>query len=314
MKWSYEDITCVGKISKDILESCKKRDDEDKSGEARNTSVERIEELSEQIKFLIKELELKTEELDNLNSKYNKIENEQSRNNQLVKSMREHQYVLRTTITDQDKMLAINGTANRQSSKKVAEVSVQTEQSDGITQVTLNLIEKSIERIVDEKLSNVVSRINASNKTYAETLRSVGNRDEMAGSTAGKKPTEDSRRITIDTRNELITRENEREVRANNFIIHGIEEKGEDLQDIKKNDSQIIKLFFEKVEVGAQPTHYIRLGKPNVKKKRPLKVLIENKHEKDKVMSNIKAIKRHGNGIWQNKCHRRSHNRRASRN
>ena len=53
---------CVGKISKDILESCKKRDDEDKSGEARNTSVERIEELSEQIKFLIKELELKTEE------------------------------------------------------------------------------------------------------------------------------------------------------------------------------------------------------------------------------------------------------------
>ena len=40
---------CVGKISKDILESCKKRDDEDKSGEARNTSVERIEELSEPI-------------------------------------------------------------------------------------------------------------------------------------------------------------------------------------------------------------------------------------------------------------------------
>ena len=56
--------TCVGKIS-----------------------VERIEELSEQIKFLINELELKTEELDNLNSKYNKIENEQSCNNQLVKSM-----------------------------------------------------------------------------------------------------------------------------------------------------------------------------------------------------------------------------------
>ena len=63
----------------------------------------------------------------------------------------------------------------------------------------------------------------------------------------------------------MIPREKEREVRANNFIIHGIEEKGEDLQDIKKNDSQIIKLFFEKVEAGAQPTHYIRLGKPNAK-------------------------------------------------
>ena len=76
-----------------------------------------------------------------------------------------------------------------------------------------------------------------------------------------------------------------REVRANNFIIHGIEEKGEDLQDIKKSDSQIIKLFFEKVEAGAQPTHNIRLGKHIAKKKRPLKVLMKNKHEKDKVMS-----------------------------
>ena len=88
----------------------------------------------------------------------------------------------------------------------------------------------------------------------------------------------------------MITREKEREVTANNFIIHGIEEKGEDLQDIQKSDSQIIKLFFEKVEVGAQPTHYIRLGKPNAKKKRPLKVLMENKHEKDKV-SNLRQLK-----------------------
>ena len=70
----------------------------------------------------------------------------------------------------------------------------------------------------------------------------------------------------------MITREKEREVRANNFIIHGIEEKGEDLQDIKKSDS------------------YIRLGKPNAKKKRPLKVLMENKHEKDKIMSNLRQL------------------------
>ena len=89
----------------------------------------------------------------------------------------------------------------------------------------------------------------------------------------------------------MITREKEREVRANNFIIHGIEEKSEDLQDIKKSDSQIIKLFFEKVEVGAQPTRYIRLGKPIAKKERPLKVLMENKHEKDKVMSNLRQLK-----------------------
>ena len=51
----------------------------------------------------------------------------------------------------------------------------------------------------------------------------------------------------IDTRNEMITQEKERELRA--WYIHGIEEKGESFEDIKKNDSQIIKLFLEKVEV-----------------------------------------------------------------
>ena len=143
---------CVGEISKDILESCEKRNDEVSRKETRETSGERVKEMREQIKSLTKEVELKTEELVNLNSKYNKIQNEHCRNNQLVKSMREHQDVLRTTINDQDKILAVNGTINRQINKEVAEVSAQTEQSDGITSDTLRIIENSLERIVDDKV------------------------------------------------------------------------------------------------------------------------------------------------------------------
>ena len=97
----------------------------------------------------------------------------------------------------------------------------------------------------------------------------------------------------------MISREKESEVRANNFIIRGIEEKGESFEDIKKNDSQIIKLFREKVEVGAQPKNYIRLGKPNAKKKRPLKVVMENKYEERKSNVKFKTTKRHGNRIWK---------------
>ena len=144
--------------------------------------------------------------------------------------MRKNQDVLRTTINDQDKMLAISGTINRQINKEVAEVSAQTEQSDGITSDTLRIIENSLERIIDDKLSNVISRINESNKTYAETLCSA-HREEIARSTAGKNTTEDFRRIVIDTRNEMITQEKEREVRANNYIIHGIGEKGESFEE-----------------------------------------------------------------------------------
>ena len=46
--------------------------------------------------LLPKEVELKTEEFDNLNSKYNTIQNVHCHNNQLFKSMQEHQDVLRT--------------------------------------------------------------------------------------------------------------------------------------------------------------------------------------------------------------------------
>ena len=38
----------------------------------------------------------------------------------------------------------------------------------------------------------------------------------------------------IDARNEMIIQEKEREVKENNFIIHGIDEKGENFEDMKK--------------------------------------------------------------------------------
>ena len=82
-------------------------------------------------------------------------------------------------------MLAINSTINRQINKGVAKVFAQTEQSDGITWDTLRIIENSLGRIVDDNLSNAISRINESNKMYAETLRSA-HREEIARSTAGK--------------------------------------------------------------------------------------------------------------------------------
>ena len=43
--------------------------------------------------------------------------------------------------------------------------------------------------------------------------------------------------------------------------------------------------------MGAQPKNYIRLGKLNAKKKRPLKVVMENKYEKENVMLNLRQLK-----------------------
>ena len=42
---------------------------------------------------------------------------------------------------------------------------------------------------------------------------------------------------------------------------------------------------------GGGLKNYIRLGNPNAKKKRPLKVVMENKYEKGKVMLNLRQLK-----------------------
>ena len=60
------------------------------------------------------------------------------------------QFVKIQTINDQDKMAQLTDKL-----VEVTEVSAQTEQSDWIASDTLRIIENSLERIVDDKLSNV---------------------------------------------------------------------------------------------------------------------------------------------------------------
>ena len=79
--------------------------------------------------------------------------------------------------------------------------------------------------------------------------------------------------------------------KSKNFIIHGLEEKGEDNDAIKINDAKTTELFFEKINIEAGPTKYFRLGKAEPNKRRPLKLEMATNSERDLVMSNLNLLK-----------------------
>ena len=97
--------------------------------------------------------------------------------------------------------------------------------------------------------------------------------------------------ILHEARNEQLVEEKEKEKRINNFITHGLQEKGDNTDAIHTNDASTVEIFFKKINIQACPAKYTRLGKPMPDKTRPLKVEMNNNAERDMVMDNLKHLK-----------------------
>ena len=78
----------------------------------------------------------------------------------------------------------------------------------------------------------------------------------------GSKVT-DFRKIMQEARNDERIEEREKERRSKNFIIHGLDEKGDDNDARKEHDAKMIDNFLETVGVASKPVSITRLGKPN---------------------------------------------------
>ena len=75
-----------------------------------------------------------------------------------------------------------------------------------------------------------------------------------------------------------------KEKRRKNFILHGLEEKGETLEDIKKNEEELISQFMTKVGITKTPVSITRLGKPNENNKWTVKIVMASSNEKGHIM------------------------------
>ena len=99
------------------------------------------------------------------------------------------------------------------------------------------------------------------------------------------------RKVMQEVRNDEKVELSEQEKRSQNFIIHGAEEIGENADEIKGNDKQYIKDILEKLQVNAEAKSVTRVGQPNEKKMRVLKVVMKSEADKDEVMANLRRLK-----------------------
>ena len=90
----------------------------------------------------------------------------------------------------------------------------------------------------------------------------------------------------------------EREVRAQNIIIHGLHEEADtpegkeaDIPEGKEADIRTIKEILDAIEVAPDFESFIRLGKRNESKSRPIKLKMSTFNEKKSVMRNLRKLK-----------------------
>ena len=92
-----------------------------------------------------------------------------------------------------------------------------------------------------------------------------------------------------ENRNEQLVQERERKIRSTNIILHGVSE------DVDKNkgnpDEEFVTAFLETIGISNKPDSIIRLGKPDLKKNRPIKIRMKNESERENVMSRLPNLK-----------------------
>ena len=148
-------------------------------------------------------------------------------------------------------------------------------------------MESKLEIIIESKLDKRMEAITTLNKNFkgqsivtAETIAEGKTFSEVL-----KEPKEtDLRKIMQGARNDERVEEREKERRSGHFIIHGLEENGDD-DTIKVHDAKIIGNILEEVGVAVQPASITRLGKPNEERKKwTVKVVMTTNKDKEAIM------------------------------
>ena len=85
--------------------------------------------------------------------------------------------------------------------------------------------------------------------------------------------------------------ETEQEKRARNFVIHGADEYGNTPEKIKKLDTDYVIEILTHLGITQKPESVTRLGNSNNLKKRPIKVVMKVKEDKQNVMRNLRKLK-----------------------
>ena len=97
-----------------------------------------------------------------------------------------------------------------------------------------------------------------------------------------------------ETKNKELIQEKEREKRSSNIIIHGVNENNTEGEN---SDKTYVTSFMETIGLQIIPKQIVRLGKVNDNSKRPLKLVMNNRDDKENVMKRLGNLK--GNDTYR---------------
>ena len=147
----------------------------------------------------------------------------------------------------------------------------------------VNEVESKLTNLIEAKLGEKIDAVSNTNpeetKKQEETFAKV-----LAVPAEIKK-------MIKEVKNDEKVEDTEMEKRSKNFIIHGAAEIGEDAEEIKKNDEQYIKDILNKIGVTTDFESVTRLGKPNEKRQRTIKIAMKTSSDKDSVLGNLSKLK-----------------------
>ena len=149
----------------------------------------------------------------------------------------------------------------------------------------LEKIQANLEKMISSKLEVVANQTRENKTSYAAAVGIKGGIKDC--------PEKSFRSMMMETKNEELAEEADRQRREKNIIIHGVEEKfwGETGEN---EDKSFVKTLMTNLQIGAISADQVeRLG-PATKesnKTRPLKVVFKTKDDQQKVLSNLRNLK-----------------------
>ena len=261
-----------------------KIDEKEKHSSEVNIVNENTESLQGQINNLNEKLKLKEADLSRALIEATRYQNE-------GRKLKETITALQKESEGQESRMRTQGAMIQTLNNKCKENS--TAQKDSVRNKDLMGIDAKLEAFSVGILSKVTEIIEQklgkpNTDTDSDPTETGGNQKTFAKALESPRHIKEAIR---EAKNDDKIEESEAEKRARNIIIHGAEEIGTTSEEMKEEDDGYVKSILKKLGISNAPASVSRLGKPNDRKRRPIKLVMKSKQDKTKVLNNLSKLK-----------------------
>ena len=217
--------------------------------------------------------------------------------------------IMKTTISTYEEKIASLQSVIQENEKDIAESRQnQSQSANGNLAALTELMAKKFEEVETNLKKSILTEVGKSNKQLEEKFNEVvqanksykdalTNAEPNANTDGNSTPTTapgDFRTIMRQERNEQLAEEADKKERASNIVVHGVVENSGEEQERKEHDKKIIDDLITDLGLELIYKSTFRLGKKidgTEQSKRPLKIVMNNEGDKDRIMESLKNLK-----------------------